>query len=82
MPGTKYVLSNQAAGLYILYGDLDTSKLGVRNPPAGNYELKWFDPLSGASVTQPSVVVPAGGLASFTKPTGFGLEVALFMRKL
>lgn len=80
--GTKYILADQAAGLYILYGDLNTSKLGVRNAPAGNYELKWFDPASGASVTQPSVAVPAGGLASFNKPSGLGVEVAVYMRKL
>ena len=80
--GTKYILANQAAGLYILYGDLNTSKMGVRNAPAGNYELKWFDPVSGASVTQPSVAVPAGGLASFIKPNGLGPEVAVYVRKL
>ncbi len=80
--GTKYILANQAAGLYILYGDINTSKMGVRNAPAGNYELKWFDPVSGASVTQSSVEVPAGGLASFTKPNGMGVEVAVYMRKL
>jgi hypothetical protein len=81
LDGTKYILANQAAGLYILYGDVNTTKLGVRNAPVGNYALKWFDPVSGAIVNQTGAVV-AGGLASFAKPAGIGPEAALYMRKL
>jgi hypothetical protein len=78
--GTKYILANQSAGLYILYGDVNTAKLGVRNAPVGTYALRWVDPLSGATVNGTGTVA-AGGLASFTKPTGFGPEAALYMRK-
>jgi hypothetical protein len=80
LDGTKYILANQAAGLYILYGDVNTTKLGVRNAPVGNYALKWFDPVSGAIVNQTGAVV-AGGLASFAKPAGIGPEAVLYLRK-
>ena len=80
LDGTKYILANQSAGLYILYGDVNTGKLGVRNAPVGTYTLKWFDPASGQSVNATGTV-NSGGLASFTKPAGFGPEVALYMRK-
>jgi hypothetical protein len=78
--GTKYILANQSAGLYILYGDVNTSKLGVRNAPAGIYSLKWVDPVSGVTIDQTGTVA-AGGLASFDKPTNIGPEAALYMRK-
>ncbi|EGF31827.1 hypothetical protein IMCC9480_3357 [Oxalobacteraceae bacterium IMCC9480] len=78
--GTKYILANQSAGLYILYGDINTTRLGVRNAPVGTYSLKWFDPASGVSVIQTGTVA-AGGLASFDKPAGFGPEAALYMKK-
>ncbi len=78
--GTKYILSNPAQGLYILYGDVNTGKLGVRNAPVGSYSLRWFDPVSGLTVNESGSVVP-GGLASFTKPAGIGPEAVLYMRK-
>jgi hypothetical protein len=80
LDGTKYALSNAAQGLYILYGDVNTSKMGVRNAPVGSYSLRWFDPVTGATVNQSGSVV-AGGLASFTKPAGIGPEAVLYMRK-
>jgi hypothetical protein len=80
LDGTKYILANQTAGLYILYGNVNTSKLGVRNAPVGSYALNWFDPVSGATVNQTGTV-PAGGLASFAKPAGIGSEAVLYMRK-
>jgi hypothetical protein len=80
LDGTKYVLANESAGLYILYGDINTSTLGVRNAPVGNYSLKWFDPVSGATVDETKAVNTVG-LASFTKPSGIGPEAALYLRK-
>jgi hypothetical protein len=78
--GTKYILANQSAGLYILYGDINTSKLGVRNALAGTYLLKWFDPVSGVVIDQTGPV-STGGLASFDKPASIGPEAVLYMRK-
>jgi hypothetical protein len=80
LDGTKYVLSNPSQGQYILYGDVNTGKLGVRNAPVGSYLLRWFDPVTGETVNQTGSVV-AGGLASFTKPAGIGPEAVLYLRK-
>lgn len=80
LDGTKYVLSHAAQGQYILYGDVNTGKLGVRNAPVGNYALRWFDPATGVTVNQAGSVA-AGGLASFTKPAGIGPEAVLYLRK-
>jgi hypothetical protein len=79
--GTKYMLANKSAGLYVLYGDGSTGKLGARGLAPGSYALQWFDPAKGTTVNQ-TVNVDAGGLASFAKPSGFGTEVAVFVRKL
>jgi hypothetical protein len=81
LDGTKYILANQSTGLYILYGDTSTTKLGVRNAPAGNYALTWFDPVSGTTIKQ-SGEVAAGNSASFSKPGEIGSEAVLYMRKL
>jgi hypothetical protein len=80
LDNTKYLLANQTQGLYILYGEFDAGKMGVRGAPAGAYALKWFDPASGQTVEQ-TATVAADGIASFTKPASFGSETALFMRK-
>ncbi len=78
--GTKYILANPSTGQYLLYGDLNTSKLGVRNAPVGTYSLRWFDPVTGVTVNESGSVV-AGGLASFAKPAGIGPEAVLYLRK-
>jgi hypothetical protein len=80
LDNTKYVLANQSQGLYILYGEFEVGKMGVRGAPAGTYALKWFDPASGQTVEQTGSVA-ADGIASFTKPASFGLEAALYLRK-
>jgi hypothetical protein len=80
LDNTKYLLANQGQGLYILYGEFDAGKMGVRGAPAGAYALKWFDPVSGQTVDQ-TATVAVDGIASFTKPASFGPEVALSMRK-
>ena len=65
-PGTRYIAYSESAG----------SQLGVKNLPAGSFELRWMDTASGATETQASVAVSAGN-NSFTKPAGFGNEVVL-----
>jgi hypothetical protein len=80
LDNTKYLLSNSSQGLYILYGEFDAGKMGVRGAPAGTYALRWFDPASGQTVEQTGTVA-ADGIASFTKPASFGTEVALYLRK-
>lgn len=80
LDNTKYLLSNPSQGLYILYGEFDAGKMGVRGALAGSYALRWFDPVSGQTVDQ-TFAVGSDGLASFTKPASFGPEVALYLRK-
>jgi hypothetical protein len=80
LDNTKYLLANPSLGLYILYGEFDAGKMGVRGAPAGTYALRWFDPASGQTVEQTGSVA-ADGIASFTKPASFGPEVALYLRK-
>jgi hypothetical protein len=80
LDNTKYLLANPSQGLYILYGEVDAGKMGVRGAPAGTYALRWFDPVSGQSVEQTGSVA-ADGIASFTKPASFGPEAALYLRK-
>jgi hypothetical protein len=80
--GTKYILANQSAGLYILYGDTNTTKLGVNAAPQGTYKLEWFDPVDGTAPPAQTGTVGANGIASFTKPAGIGNEAVLYMRKM
>jgi hypothetical protein len=80
--GTKYILANQSAGLYILYGDGTTTKLGVNGAPRGTYMLEWFDPVDGTAPPAQTGTVGADGIASFTRPAGIGNEAVLYMRKL
>jgi len=47
---------------------------------SGTCNLTWMDCASGAIVTQTGVVVPAGD-NTWPKPSGFGNEVALSIRK-
>jgi hypothetical protein len=79
LDNTKYILAEANAGLYILYGDTNTNKLGVRNAPLGSYALRWFDPVSGQVVEQRATVL-SGVPASFTKPASFGPEAVLYLR--
>jgi hypothetical protein len=80
LDATKYILSNTAAAQFILYGDVNTSRLGMRGMPAGSYLLKWFDPATGAKATQ-SATVGADGRGSFVKPAGIGVEAVVYARK-
>jgi hypothetical protein len=80
LDNTRWLLADQSQGLFILYGDFEVGKMGVRGAPAGTYALRWFDPVSGQTVEQAGSVA-ADGLASFTKPASFGPEVALYLRK-
>jgi hypothetical protein len=80
LDNTRYLLTNPSQGLFILYGEFDAGKMGVRGAPAGTYALRWFDPASGQTVEQTGSVA-ADGIASFTKPASFGPEVALYLLK-
>ncbi len=73
--GTKWVLGNEASDIYIAYSNTDPSSMGVQGLSAGTYDLGWFDPVSGQTVSQ--TVTVGNGTATFPVPGQFGAEVAL-----
>lgn len=76
--GTRWMLANPARGRYILYTPDESPTLGVKRLPAGELELRWFDPATGRSSEEKRR--HAGGDASFQKPRGIGAEAALYLR--
>lgn len=72
---TDYVLADPG-NVYIVYGDSGTS-LGV-NVQAGDYFVKWFDPVDGDWVDEGSQTLTAGD-KTFTKPGVIGSEAALYL---
>jgi hypothetical protein len=81
---TDYVLAKPGHS-YIAYGLAETAagdlrRLGLRDLSAGTYDLRWFDPVGGATVEQPGLALEAGDHA-WDKPDGFGAEAALYLRR-
>lgn len=74
---TKWVLCNPGQS-WIAYSYAATSPMGVRNLPAGSYDLLWFDCESGREVVQRGVE-SKGGAVGWPKPDGFGGEVAVYI---
>ena len=73
---TDYVLADPG-NVYILYGDTGTS-LGV-NIVAGDYSVKWFDPIDGDWVDEGIQTLTAGD-KTFTKPGAIGAEGTLLLQ--
>ncbi len=73
--GTKWVLANESADVYIAYSNEDPSTMGVQGISAGAYDLGWFDPVTGARVDQ--TITVTAGTATFPVPSQIGPEVAL-----
>ena len=76
---TKWVLANPGSS-YIAYTYDYSGTMGVRDMTAGKYDLMWFDPVDGDTVTQKDVSVSSGD-ATWTKPDTIGNEVALYISK-
>jgi hypothetical protein len=77
---TKWVLAHPG-GLYIAYTYDYSGPMGVKNIPAGTYELKWFDTVDGNMVTQTGVSVSSGDV-TWSKTSSLGKEIALYIRRL
>lgn len=77
--GTRWVLAEPAAGRYVLYADAAPATLGVKGLKAGTYALRWFDPVTGATVEQLNVA--AAGEAVFAKPATIGAEAVLYLSR-
>ncbi|MEW5977410.1 MAG: hypothetical protein AB1898_16585 [Acidobacteriota bacterium] len=77
--GTQYVLAH-SGGSYIAYSSALVGELGLKDLPAGIYDLKWFDAVTGKTVNQKAVGISAGDRL-FSRPKGIGSELALWLRK-
>jgi len=74
--GTDWVLADPGAG-YIAYAVNLSGGLGVQSMTAGTYQLSWLDIVSGSKKTETKTV--PSGTNSFSKPSGFGSEIALYI---
>ncbi len=75
--GTDYLLANPGES-YIVYADDLTGQLGIEAMAAGQYDLRWFDVVTGTTVVENNVLLPAGD-QTFTTPGGIGSELALWV---
>jgi hypothetical protein len=76
---TNWVLANPGRS-YIAYSYNYSGPMGVKDLPAGEYELIWFDTISGRSETRSGIQIEAGE-ATWSKPGSFGIEIALFVKR-
>ena len=74
---TEWVLA-EAGYSYILY-TRNGGNPGVTNMVAGNYNLTWFDAISGNKIMEAKPV--GSGTQSFIKPTNLGNESVLYLVK-
>jgi hypothetical protein len=75
---TGYVLAEPGTR-YVAYGSSIVDEMGLSSLPARTWELSWFDSVSG-EWRHETAITTGGGDATFTKPTAFGDEVALYLR--
>jgi hypothetical protein len=79
LEATQYILADPGNS-YILFGRTPSRQdLGVKDLVEGIYDLRWFDPVTGAWIVQNNVPLAAGDQA-FALPPGIGTEVALHIR--
>ena len=76
---TKWVLARPGAG-YIAYTYEYLDKIGLKNLPAGTYDLLWMDTVSGEIVEQSGIKVDWGD-AAFARPESFGSEVVVYVER-
>jgi hypothetical protein len=76
---TRWVLASPGQS-YILYTYNYKEGMGLRELPAGRYELLWFDAVTGAEERR--VVSHSGGTAQWEKPQKFGEEIAIYLRRV
>jgi hypothetical protein len=68
-PGESYIAYASAAG-----------DLGLADLASGVYDLRWLDAVTGTEVTESSVSV-SGGDHTFSRPSGLGAEVAVYITR-
>ncbi len=77
--GTVYVLARPGQS-YIAYASALSGEIGLKNMAAGTYTFEWFDCATGSTVAETDVSVAAGD-NTWSKPVGFGADVAIYIRK-
>jgi hypothetical protein len=73
--GTEYVLASPGFS-YIAYSSENSGELGLQNLDAGNYNMRWYDCVTGQSIQQNNTGI-ASGRQSWKKPPEIGEEVIL-----
>ena len=77
--GTRWVLADPGRS-YIAYTDKPSDMFGLKDLPAGRYDLTWLDCVTGRTVAQKAVNVAAGD-HGWRKPQQFGSEIAVWIRR-
>jgi len=77
--GTQYVLALPGDS-YIAYASNLSGDIGLRDMTAGTYTFRWFDCVTGKSVTQTNVKVSAGNRI-WSKPADIGAELAVYIKR-
>lgn len=78
---TRYLLGAPGE-FYIAYTDRGGEFLGVRDAPAGTYDLTWFDPATGERTQSLGVALP-GGDTTFPAPAGtIGAESVIYVERV
>lgn len=77
--GTQFVLAFPGDSYIAYASDLGDSEIGLKGLTAGTYRLKWFDIVTGDTITQESVAVVATD-SSWPTPAGIGKELALTVK--
>lgn len=75
--GTDYVLNGGTS--YIAYSLSLVGDIGLKSMTSDDYDLKWIDIPSGDIVNETNVTVGAGD-QTFTRPSGIGTELAVWIR--
>ena len=77
--GTEFVLARPGLS-YIAYSSDHTGKLGLRNMTAGNYDLVWYDCVSGNTIRKTGMAISSGN-RFWESPPGFGKETVLYITR-
>lgn len=72
---TKWVSTNPITQQIVLYASGSPQELGVAKLPAGTYQLRWFDPVSGGFITQ----IRQASDQPFVVPQGLSSEAAVLV---
>ncbi len=73
-----WAMGNESVGLYILYAKESPQTMGVTGLTAGDYQLNWFNPLTGERITE----MVNGSMSPFTVPAVLGTEAAVFIERV